>query len=223
VVVLGVAAEGVLESLDHNADGILQTFDEVLLTATQNDAGSARREADTFAREIATAKRQAADAESDFAKASQRAANAEAELEQLRLSIPPRRLSQEQKESLKRLLAGEPKAGVGIWSLIEDSETTDFATDIILSLRGAGWNPMGPTKLSVAVERPPAGDPVGIQFSVRPGGKLTPAAIRLQRAFLAIGIPSGVVEAPNADAYGVNIIVGHKAIPPIKSTPSTKR
>lgn len=236
LVAIGVAGEFWVDGRVNSDDDNIQSINITLLqdagaSATQarsdannayNLAQGASKEADSFETKIVSATNQATDAESQLADALQRAANAEAEMEQLRLSIPPRRLSQEQKKSLKRLLAGEPKENIAIRSLVEDHETLDFATDIGLSLTDAGYT-VSTGVLSVAWERPPDGDPVGILFRVVPGGKLSPAAIRFQRALLAIGIPSGVVEAPHSNVADIDIIVGHKAIPPIKSTPSTKR
>lgn len=105
LVVLGVAAEGVLEIYDHDASSLLQTFDEVLVMDAQRNAGdaqlsasaasdaaktartqsdaatisatAARQEADALTREITAAKQQSADASAKAADAVSRLADAD--------------------------------------------------------------------------------------------------------------------------------------------------
>lgn len=55
LVVLGVAAEGVFEALDHQAEGILQTFNEILLADAQIQAGNAKASAGDAAKDATSA------------------------------------------------------------------------------------------------------------------------------------------------------------------------
>lgn len=58
LVVLGVAAEGVFEIYDHDASGMLQTFDEVLLVEAQHNAGDAQLSASVASDAARTAREQ---------------------------------------------------------------------------------------------------------------------------------------------------------------------
>jgi hypothetical protein len=118
LVVLGVAAEGVFEIYDHHASGLLQTFDEVLLTEAQTNAGSAQLSALDAAAAAQKARKQssdadtlAANAEKDIVSAKKHAAEAELRLAdatertlRLEQQLSWRTVTLEQKEKLKELL-----------------------------------------------------------------------------------------------------------------------
>jgi len=70
LVVLGVAAEGVLEIYDHHASGLLQTFNETLLADAQRESGAANERA-------ASAFERAAKTEDEASQENERAARAE--------------------------------------------------------------------------------------------------------------------------------------------------
>jgi hypothetical protein len=86
-VVLGVAGEGVVEIYDHHASGLLQTFDEVLLTDTQRQtadayerAAYAQEEADSFQDQIADANARAKGSEAKVALAESESKTAAAKV-----------------------------------------------------------------------------------------------------------------------------------------------
>jgi hypothetical protein len=160
LVAVGVAGEGIAETLVSKADGAVQTFNEILLTEARKEAGAAeasaegaamaaslatdsageamtlahdaRKEADSFERDIVSAKEQAAKAESHLAEALRQVASAEAEISALRKKGEPRRLTEAQKVELVKLLSAAPPFTVGFLPLRNSSkETSDFADDLI--------------------------------------------------------------------------------------------
>ena len=113
VLVIGLALS--LASLIGTNEYFNGTIAELNLQAAKANecAAALEKQAKIDAGTVASLAKQASDAESDFAKASQRAANAETELEQLRLSIPPRRSSQEQRDHCSGY--GWNRRQVSIW------------------------------------------------------------------------------------------------------------
>ena len=166
LVVLGVAGEGVLEIYDHHASDLLQTFDEVLLTDTQRNAGgaadaaelatsaaneagvsasnalvkakTAEREADSFKRKIDAAENEAARAETDLQASVQRTARLEALLSW-------RTVTPEQTQKIKaflnplRLRFRSPLDGVKITFTYEsgNQEEYEYAAELKDSLMTA--------------------------------------------------------------------------------------
>ena len=81
--------------------------------------------------------------EIDLAKQQEKTAIAEKDLANLKETIRPRRLTQEQQTVLVKLLSGEPNGPVIIVCVMGDDEGTTFATQISHLLKLAGWPPAG--------------------------------------------------------------------------------
>jgi hypothetical protein len=138
LVALGVAGEGVAEGFVSKADGILETFNNILLTEAQVESGHAIERA---------------------AKADERASENEREAANLRKIAEQERLARIQVEGKVawRRLSDTDKNVIGIHlraflrenaRLSYDSETEgeSFAVDIALSLQKAKWNVSPPSR-----------------------------------------------------------------------------
>jgi hypothetical protein len=173
LVVLGVAGEGVFEVFEYKTQGLLQTFDEILLADAQRQAGDAkqsaegaataaqlakdasgdaittakgaRREADSFEHDIVSAKEQAAKAESDLAEALRQAAQAQAELNRLKT---PRSLV----HSNELIAALKPFSGTKyVLDVFMDGESIQFTKAVAAALDAAGWVRKQPAALTIGI------------------------------------------------------------------------
>jgi hypothetical protein len=130
LVILGVGAETIFESLNSNAETALRGHDEQVLANTIAEAGSAKDSAHTAASDATTAK---GDAESAGKEASL-ARKGEAELERenaaLRAKMAPRRVSGEEAKELCPEIHLDGNRSMDIASSSGTSETDDFAEDI---------------------------------------------------------------------------------------------
>lgn len=138
LVVAGVAGEVVTESFVSQADGNLQTFNDVVVAEAQKESAAALARA-------ASAYQQAVLAEINLAHAEQQAAEAKSNAEterlarvQLERDLQPRRLTTAQKEKLTSLLRDRPLP-IGIMWAMDGTEAVDFANDIGDALNKAGW------------------------------------------------------------------------------------
>jgi len=166
-IVAGVAGEYVADSFASRADGYVQTFDEILLTETQNRtalaserASAAYERASENEKETAATLKQAqqerADAakslevtkgyESQIAEAQRDAAESKRETEterlarvQLEKQIAGRRLSSEQINALTDRLKPGSGTPISIMSEAFDAEAADFAKDFETAFKAAGW------------------------------------------------------------------------------------
>ena len=163
-------------------------------------AGGARKEADTFGKEIVSAKQLAAEAESHLADALQRVA-------ELQERINPRRISDKEKNRAWSILITNPKGSVNVSCLNTDKESCDFATEIAELLKSAGWSVTGPS--GVLSFSAAGGPPVGLTISVREN-TLPPRATILKNALEKIGfsvLGEFRLETPKDE---VHLLVGAK-------------
>jgi hypothetical protein len=119
LIVLGLAGEFVAEELVSKADGLIKTFDDIVLTDTQHETSKAIEHA----------------AE----------ANRKAELErlarlQLQKELQVRRLTTRQKQTLAGALGNHPQP-IFIGFCMLDPDCIDFANDIGDSFKQAHWTP----------------------------------------------------------------------------------
>ncbi|HEV2646326.1 MAG TPA: hypothetical protein VGU46_08190 [Acidobacteriaceae bacterium] len=140
LVVLGVAAEGVFEVYDHQAGGLLQTFDELLLTTTQRETALAQLETAMLRRDTQALKTDADTQRAIAGTALQKAgeANNTAEKEkldetQLELLVSPRRLTLDQQGKIGHACVWVKPVIVSSYAL--DSEGRVLALEIIQSLK----------------------------------------------------------------------------------------
>jgi hypothetical protein len=95
-------------------------------------ASAARQEADSFEKDIVSAKQQATEAEEHLADALKRVQVAEANTSQLRREFAPRRLTEEHKVELVRLLSSAPAFTVRFLTLRSvTEEVSDFTDDLM--------------------------------------------------------------------------------------------
>jgi hypothetical protein len=146
--------------------------------------------------------------EIDLAKQQEKTATAERQLADLKETIRPRRLTEEQQTALIGLLSGTPKGKVSITCVMGDGEGKAFATQVDAVLKSAGWTTSG---VSQGVFSPD--DPVGFGIRVRSAISAPPWARRLQEAFFSIGTPMEGVENPEQTDGTVEIVVGRKPNP----------
>ena len=121
LIVGGVIGEYFLAEIVSKADGLIQTFDNIQLRATEKQSEEANDRAITAFNEATEAFRQSRDA-------SKAAASAETRLARLRREAAPRRLTLSQIDKLATLLSAHP-FGVVIASRVLDGESRDFADD----------------------------------------------------------------------------------------------
>lgn len=172
LIVIGVAGEFVADSFVSKADGFVQKFDEVLLTDAQQKSSLASKrsamaferaariekeaaedlKATTIARQKAEESREKAESarikaeglELQIAQANERAAKEEREAAEIKESIAPRRLTNEQQAEIRHALrAFEGQQGQLVHT-IGDTEGLVFAADIWRALRAARWNVFAP-------------------------------------------------------------------------------
>ena len=162
LVALGVAGEGVAEYFVNDAETNLRSFDQAVLTETQQSANSAamasslantfsdnavtassnsltlakgaRREADSFEKDIVSAKTQAAEAESHLAEATKSANILTAKLE--RLTTPRRLPHSVLVKAPLQTFRGTEYVFIGTCG---DQECFDLVSDIDELLKLAGW------------------------------------------------------------------------------------
>jgi hypothetical protein len=112
-----------------------------------NLSASAKREADSFERDIALAKQQAADAESHLAEALRQAADATAELNRLRT---PRSIKNA--SSLVAALQNFKGTEYTYIGVFQDNEAISLLEQIDSVLQLAGWKKVPPTPVLGAIE-----------------------------------------------------------------------
>jgi len=127
--------------------------------------------------------------EIDLAKQRERAAIAERALLELQEKIKPRRLSEEQKQALVRLLSPEIPIAPRIFSGMDVPDGEAFKQDFEDVFRRLRWT-VDPHNLGRSVF---SGHIIGILIVVRNGSSAPPQAAAMQRALKAIGI-----EAPGS-------------------------
>jgi hypothetical protein len=149
--------------------------------------------------------------EIELARQREQTAKAEKSLADLRERIKPRRLDDNQRAALVRLLSGPPQGTIDIVCVMGDGEGYAFATDIDSSIKAAGWIVSGGGVSQAAYS---GGNPIGFGIIVRNAITAPPYAVRIQRAFFSIGIPLNGAEDPKLPEGTVQIIVGNKPNPP---------
>jgi hypothetical protein len=144
LVVSGVAGEYIAEAMVSNADGNLQTFNDIMLTGAR--------------RETALAFERAADAERNAGEANSRASANEKEAAQLRKEaegerlarvrlqedIAPRRLVSADREKLAAKLTGSNKVFADIEYGAGDTEAYAFGVDLGKALQLVHWRSSEP-------------------------------------------------------------------------------
>jgi hypothetical protein len=173
--VLGVAGEGIFETLQNRAEGELQTFNQILLTDAQRSAGSAKNSAEvassaasnaidesgkatasaSSALRIASGARREADSfENDIVSAKTQAAEAESHLAE---ALKQAANATEELNRLKspRILTNASQlppelrqfAGTEYTfsSVFGDEESTDLLKQIDSALQVAGWKRVKPS------------------------------------------------------------------------------
>ncbi len=161
LVVVGVAGEGIFEMLQNRAEGQLQTFNDILLTDAQRNAGSARESAidagnivNQLKVDLATTTSQLEDAERRLgeeqrktAKEQESAAKMQMQLaQQFERSTIPRFVNfsggDSQTRPLRDSLLADIKKRAGTSALIQvipDVEAQRLADSIASGLVGCGW------------------------------------------------------------------------------------
>ncbi len=168
LVILGVAGELAFEHWVSRYEALLQTLNSVLLREAELEAGiarssaleassaassandsaknasalanTARKEADSFEKDILAAKLAATQAESQVEEAKIRAATAEKNLLEFKEKIRGRYISEEQRKKFLDLVRGKARRErINIRCLMGDSESLSFADDLRKLLQDAGW------------------------------------------------------------------------------------
>jgi hypothetical protein len=146
--------------------------------------------------------------EIDLAKQQEKTAIAEKSLEDLKETMRPRRLTEEQTATLVKLLSGEPNGLVSISCVMGDGEGSAFANQISEVLKLAGWPPPGVMQVAYG-----GGDPVGFGILVKNAITAPLYAARIQQAFFSIGLPVAGVQKSELPDGTVQIVVGRKRTP----------
>lgn len=183
----------------------------------ENDNLKLRNDLNAQAGSVAGLQKDASDAkaeqqrvQTDLAMQQEKTATAEKELADLKETIRPRHLTQEQQQALIRLLSGEPTGAVSIVCVMGDGEGKAFATQIDSVLKASGWTVTGGGVTQAAYS---GGDPIGFGIVVHSAVAVPPYAVRIQQAFFSIGIPLAGAESTGQPEGTVAIMVGHKHIP----------
>lgn len=170
LVVLGVAGEGIAEGFVSRADGLVQNFNDILLTDARKESAFAIERAASAYERASHAEAQLASARRDAAVAEQQAAEANRVAESERLarlelegSVAWRRLSKNEQHLLTLSMLSFKQVYAALQ--YSDMEGSSFASDIALSLRAAGmqvfspsWMMTGPvSKLNGPIEKAASG------------------------------------------------------------------
>jgi len=214
LVVAGVGAELVLEQFVHQAEGQVQSFDDIQLSATERQAAIADARAADASNQARNALGRAVDA-SDRAAAATLEAESEAKKRiRIEQQLAWRTLTPEQENKLSRSVPVEFRSTkLQVENIALDAEGQDYATNIARCLAKAGWSVVGmPTPvLSSNV-------PEGIVIQIKDptsetGGK--PAGF-LQRTLAEAGITAAAERVDNLGPDVVVLFVGIKPRPPQK-------
>lgn len=193
LIVVGVAGEYVADSFVSRADGYVQTFDEIVLTETQNRTALAnerasaayeraseneRETADTLkqveqeradaAKSLAaaeTARKEAEDFQLQIAQANEHAAEAERETERLKARFADRVLNDKQAQSIAEKIKRFEGQEFDVTPYWDLPESFKIANRIagILSSQLAGWKYVAPDKSGFML-----GGTAGVQVWVHP-------------------------------------------------------
>jgi hypothetical protein len=131
---MSITAEDRSEKADGTSKGALakSARAETSSLSALDLAKGARQEADSFEKDIVSAKKQATEAEAHLTEALQRAAAAESAAKKAQQDEAPRRLSEQQKLELVRLLSAAPTFTVGFEMPRSPSgESADFLNDLM--------------------------------------------------------------------------------------------
>ena len=169
LIAAGVIGEGITEAMVSKADGNLQTFNNIVLAEAQREsafaleraahaeatargfdvqiaksnaaAKSAEATAKGFEAQIAGAQRDAAESKKETARLTKEAESERLARMKLQKQISPRRLTGQQKETLRKVLEVRTVPIAVGWSPM-DSEAADLAGDFVSALSDAHWHPV---------------------------------------------------------------------------------
>jgi hypothetical protein len=137
LIVVGVAGEGIFEVLVTRADGILGTFDNILLTEARREASDAVLGAATANIQVAGARQRTAQLEKEAAQLRKDAEGLKAENLKLEAIVAPRSLSLDQQRRIADACRKFHGHGVLVKSYAMDGEATALAGQLIAILRAA--------------------------------------------------------------------------------------
>ncbi|HKB56087.1 MAG TPA: hypothetical protein VKC51_00725, partial [Lacunisphaera sp.] len=123
-------------------------------------------------------------------------------LQELRQQLTPRHLTSNQRQRLVELLKTGPKGTALLTCPMNNSEASDFLTEIGAALKEADW------KVAPDIPRIFETTPVGLEFSIPRNDTSQPAVESLDAAFEAVGLTisnRGVLPGLGTD---VRILVG---------------
>jgi hypothetical protein len=141
LIVVGVIGEGIFEGIVSSADGKVQTFNNILLEATQREAGSAAKSAKTAHDEADAVKMETAELTIRLGNAAKQLGMVE---HRVRIQGPRWKLLEDNKEAF--IEAMKPFAGqqfVVVKCDISPPEQERLEQDLlnVLGKQGAGWSP----------------------------------------------------------------------------------
>ena len=234
LVALGVVGEGIAEGYVSQADGNVQTFNDIMLTderrqtalaferAAQAEATargfesqiaeskatakSAEATARQFEAHIAEAQRSAAESKKESARLTKEAEAEHLARVKIEAIMADRVFTVVQRSKLIAVLAKITKFPVTLTSLVGNPEAERYATQILTAFggNGANWDPQVNLGQTTLTGSPP-----GITIGWG-GGTTRENATLLQGAFAAAGIPTTIMHISNADATHILIFVSSK-------------
>lgn len=203
-------ALGVSEVISHvyglRKDDLIATADNARIS--QQDEKDRETEA-----------RRAAEADAfqlSLSEAKERAAEADKKLVDLQKQQAPRRLTEQQKETLKAALSPFHGQKITVQTILGDAECKQFLEDFVAVFDASGWDHNGGAGISFAMFN--AGDPMGVQILVSEkdaAAKFGPAGIgALQATLASFGIipPNRMFTDPNIESWAARLIIGKKPI-----------
>lgn len=138
LIVIGVAGEGVFEVYLTRADGILSTFDNILLTEARKEASDAVLGAATANIQVAEARQRTAELEREAAGLREQTEAERLARVKIEAAVAFRSLDDNQKRDIGTALAHFGSiAGASMWFVNGSTESELFADDIAEALRSA--------------------------------------------------------------------------------------
>ena len=174
-VVIGVAGEGVAEALVSKADGLIQTFNDIVLAAAERESAVAELRAGQAEQRAAEANAKADGFRLQISVSQEQAVKAEKESAQARLDLEkfkaPRTLTPKQRENL--IAAIQRFSGQKFSLQVTDNpESLKFMQLLREALLSAGWvrspSQVGDTELDGAGVTIDSGIKVGVTYDACP-------------------------------------------------------
>src|SRR5581483_3689195 len=144
LIVVGVTGEFVAEAYIHEADAVLDTFNDILTSEVHKEVASAFVQASSAEKVVAGFGLQIAQADERAKVAKKEAESERLERVKLELQLAPRRLSNKQINKLAdklKPLASKGQKYITITSSAFDVESIDFKRDFETAFTAGGWMP----------------------------------------------------------------------------------